>query len=138
MLSTARSSSMRSRAVTVPPPLWLNGSTTDRRTLGSSITSFSAIDLPSSSRRKLNRSEEHTSELQSRLHLVCRLLLEKKKKKITHQTSRAPSILISPFIPLNNTGNPSRRNARSRWQINFTHPSSSCYQTCTSYPSPVR
>src|SRR2546422_41473 len=28
----------------------------------------------------LNRSEEHTSELQSRLHLVCRLLLEKKKK----------------------------------------------------------
>src|SRR5690554_7172562 len=28
------------------------------------------------------RSEEHTSELQSRPHLVCRLLLEKKKKKI--------------------------------------------------------
>src|SRR2546422_3368310 len=27
------------------------------------------------------RSEEHTSELQSRLHLVCRLLLEKKKRK---------------------------------------------------------
>src|SRR2546422_6612335 len=31
------------------------------------------------------RSEEHTSELQSRLHLVCRLLLEKKKK---HNTRR--------------------------------------------------
>src|SRR3989449_2246273 len=31
----------------------------------------------------LVRSEEHTSELQSRLHLVCRLLLEKKKKKRT-------------------------------------------------------
>src|SRR5687768_17803407 len=29
----------------------------------------------------ISRSEEHTSELQSRLHLVCRLLLEKKKKK---------------------------------------------------------
>src|SRR3989442_9873071 len=29
-----------------------------------------------------SRSEEHTSELQSRPHLVCRLLLEKKKKKI--------------------------------------------------------
>src|SRR6266436_8498793 len=28
------------------------------------------------------RSEEHTSELQSRLHLVCRLLLEKKKRKV--------------------------------------------------------
>src|SRR2546422_7568577 len=42
-----------------------------------------------------DRSEEHTSELQSRLHLVCRLLLEKKKKKkkitttlkATHQQS---------------------------------------------------
>src|SRR2546422_1814446 len=31
--------------------------------------------------KELGRSEEHTSELQSRLHLVCRLLLEKKKKK---------------------------------------------------------
>src|SRR5687768_18367184 len=30
-------------------------------------------------RVETNRSEEHTSELQSRLHLVCRLLLEKKK-----------------------------------------------------------
>src|SRR2546422_7662158 len=30
------------------------------------------------------RSEEHTSELQSRLHLVCRLLLEKKKKRALH------------------------------------------------------
>src|SRR5687768_17810866 len=30
------------------------------------------------------RSEEHTSELQSRLHLVCRLLLEKKNQKMNH------------------------------------------------------
>src|SRR2546429_3086469 len=36
-----------------------------------------------------NRSEEHTSELQSRLHLVCRLLLEKKKNK---KILRPPSI----------------------------------------------
>src|SRR5258708_25503140 len=36
--------------------------------------------------RKL-RSEEHTSELQSPDHLVCRLLLEKKKKKITIYTT---------------------------------------------------
>src|SRR2546422_5029138 len=34
------------------------------------------------------RSEEHTSELQSRLHLVCRLLLEKKKKKKKEHRSR--------------------------------------------------
>src|SRR3989442_12000496 len=32
-------------------------------------------------RAVMKRSEEHTSELQSRPHLVCRLLLEKKKKK---------------------------------------------------------
>src|SRR2546422_8442646 len=33
------------------------------------------------------RSEEHTSELQSRLHLVCRLLLEKKKNPAPSQSS---------------------------------------------------
>src|SRR2546422_4338537 len=33
------------------------------------------------------RSEEHTSELQSRLHLVCRLLLEKKKKECEENAS---------------------------------------------------
>src|SRR2546422_7301970 len=40
------------------------------------------------------RSEEHTSELQSRLHLVCRLLLEKKKRKHDHTAPhryRAPA-----------------------------------------------
>src|SRR5437879_11720431 len=34
-------------------------------------------------RWRLERSEEHTSELQSPMYLVCRLLLEKKKKKLT-------------------------------------------------------
>src|SRR2546425_13380107 len=37
--------------------------------------------VPSPTRRKQRRSEEHTSELQSLAYLVCRLLLEKKKKK---------------------------------------------------------
>src|ERR1041385_3226735 len=36
----------------------------------------------------MNRSEEHTSELQSRLHLVCRLLLEKKKNNVRRQHER--------------------------------------------------
>src|SRR5437660_4727529 len=36
----------------------------------------------------LRRSEEHTSELQSRGHLVCRLLLEKKKKKKKKETNK--------------------------------------------------
>src|SRR3989449_1964391 len=39
----------------------------------------------------LRRSEEHTSELQSRLHLVCRLLLEKKKKTADHHHLPPPS-----------------------------------------------
>src|SRR2546429_1077026 len=39
------------------------------------------------------RSEEHTSELQSRLHLVCRLLLEKKKKEKLHpQLGSSPPV----------------------------------------------
>src|SRR2546429_4883116 len=40
-----------------------------------------------------SRSEEHTSELQSRLHLVCRLLLEKKKKKQNCCHHRSTDIL---------------------------------------------
>src|SRR3712207_7049354 len=39
---------------------------------------------PAAYRAALGRSEEHTSELQSRQYLVCRLLLEKKKKPPTH------------------------------------------------------
>src|SRR2546429_5294172 len=39
----------------------------------------------------LQRSEEHTSELQSRLHLVCRLLLEKKKHIRTYWTTLLPA-----------------------------------------------
>src|SRR2546429_15533 len=57
------------------------------------------------------RSEEHTSELQSRLHLVCRLLLEKKKKKghcrisgrriLVNSTKRTLEVLhfMSPLTP---------------------------------------
>src|SRR3712207_8236002 len=40
-------------------------------------------DRPSRREAIMNRSEEHTSELQSRQYLVCRLLLEKKKKYAT-------------------------------------------------------
>src|SRR2546422_7505761 len=43
-----------------------------------------------------DRSEEHTSELQSRLHLVCRLLLEKKKKKTTKLLSSRDTTLRPP------------------------------------------
>src|SRR5438309_4779242 len=44
------------------------------------------IALVPGTSRGIQRSEEHTSELQSQFHLVCRLLLEKKKKKRTIAT----------------------------------------------------
>src|SRR5258708_26240046 len=46
--------------------------------------------FPVTSAMAMMRSEEHTSELQSPDHLVCRLLLEKKKKK-DHQTYKTTS-----------------------------------------------
>src|SRR4051794_41294960 len=50
--------------------------------------SVSATAKPSTPGRWMSRrSEEHTSELQSPVHLVCRLLLEKKKKKSNTPTS---------------------------------------------------
>src|SRR5207253_6257835 len=45
------------------------------------------------------RSEEHTSELQSRGHLVCRLLLEKKKNRDTCTTHDSPSPSTSYLLP---------------------------------------
>src|SRR5260370_23903363 len=50
-----------------------------RRDLLKQLQPFSAHAV--FKRRKTGRSEEHTSELQSHLNLVCRLLLEKKKKR---------------------------------------------------------
>src|SRR2546429_6031546 len=65
------------------------------------------LSAQNSFRRGL-RSEEHTSELQSRLHLVCRLLLEKKKHKIivaTHHTITytTPGTLLTVLTTTNHT-----------------------------------
>src|SRR2546422_6146173 len=51
-------------------------------------------DLPILDVRVEQRSEEHTSELQSRLHLVCRLLLEKKKN-----SEKPPNCMCCPKSP---------------------------------------
>src|SRR5687768_18056491 len=72
------SSALDERRVSTPP-------TRPQKRYGSQST-LRSRKCTSSSRtgngsRGTGRSEEHTSELQSRLHLVCRLLLEKKKKK---------------------------------------------------------
>src|SRR2546422_5857389 len=48
-----------------------------------------------------SRSEEHTSELQSRLHLVCRLLLEKKKKKTYDERAPAQANMLHGRTSLN-------------------------------------
>src|SRR5258708_30946422 len=48
------------------------------------LIELGAQALPCHEMQKRMRSEEHTSELQSPDHLVCRLLLEKKKKKLLH------------------------------------------------------
>src|SRR5436305_2449041 len=45
------------------------------------VAAIAIVAIPLSETAQLRRSEEHTSELQSRPHLVCRLLLEKKKHK---------------------------------------------------------
>src|SRR2546429_7317999 len=58
--------------------LRIESSTTELRWRGPNLATCCS---PRYSAASELRSEEHTSELQSRLHLVCRLLLEKKKKK---------------------------------------------------------
>src|SRR5437879_11008893 len=51
------------------------------------------------------RSEEHTSELQSPMYLVCRLLLEKKKKKTNRKTNKEHTQNITTHAPRNNNTN---------------------------------
>src|SRR3712207_7547964 len=55
-----------------------------------------ALHAPLRAPRRRHRSEEHTSELQSRQYLVCRLLLEKKKKTLTKPNYL---ILLSSVLP---------------------------------------
>src|SRR2546427_4551900 len=88
----------RSAAVSSTPP----GARVSARTVPVTSTDVSCVRPPNASHaasgtsffesttcrypvpsRSITRSEEHTSELQSQSNLVCRLLLEKKKKKYT-------------------------------------------------------
>src|SRR5258708_2668180 len=53
---------------------------------GADMDALKGLDPTDIRRAPSTRSEEHTSELQSPDHLVCRLLLEKKKNKYTYQS----------------------------------------------------
>src|SRR5690625_6730084 len=64
------------------------------------------------------RSEEHTSELQSRGHLVCRLLLEKKKD--TRRNSNPPSAFTGTLIRLT-TPKRLSKSPRGTWQAHTKH-----------------
>src|SRR2546429_7037765 len=69
---------------------------------GAEISAQRKVDFPGDLDIPANRSEEHTSELQSRLHLACRLLLEKKKKRkpisAMGLSLRTPGSLENPSI----------------------------------------
>src|SRR3989442_11576428 len=63
---------------------------------GGTVMPWAVPNWPGPSPFPPNRSEEHTSELQSRPHLVCRLLLEKKNKDTMITKHDEHSIVIAP------------------------------------------
>src|SRR3712207_7715344 len=58
------------------------------------------LSFPSDAAHSITRSEEHTSELQSRQYLVCRLLLEKKKNTIQYKSNYPRKRSASRFYSL--------------------------------------
>src|SRR3712207_7755730 len=82
--------SVRTGSSTDEIPLFLIGSPMGAAGFGTLAGHFSDRTLITYDPR--GRSEEHTSELQSRQYLVCRLLLEKKKKHKHHNTIRSTSV----------------------------------------------
>src|SRR2546426_4096459 len=80
------------RSVSSPTEAWMSPPLT-RRGIDVLLSEDPAGGMPDSIRAVGGRSEEHTSELQSPCNLVCRLLLEKKKKNKNSNacaTHRAP------------------------------------------------
>src|SRR2546430_8658933 len=59
---------------------------------------WAGLHLPGINPQKLQRSEEHTSELQSQSNLVCRLLLEKKKNRDLFTTDLLTKPLSQPHL----------------------------------------
>src|SRR2546429_4348699 len=98
------------------------------------ITGVFRIQLASMRRE---RSEEHTSELQSRLHLVCRLLLEKKTLdtepagEMTNKCTPPPAAAVGRSLSLMSRGTGNSRSS--------SPPSTFCFDTtCTSDSRSIR
>src|SRR6266436_4789648 len=85
-----------------PPRSTLFPYTTLFRSLHAANLMGKAVELALLTVGRMQRSEEHTSELQSRLHLVCRLLLEKKKIRFlfcyVSSPRRAAMMLRTPWV----------------------------------------
>src|SRR3712207_7899629 len=62
------------------------------RNIDATRKSFALNNVDTKNFAATERSEEHTSELQSRQYLVCRLLLEKKKKNIINENNQSSKI----------------------------------------------
>src|SRR5258708_30272656 len=89
-----------------PPRSTLFPYTTLFRSLGSVLTSAMMLEFlgwkpEAAARIPTSRSEEHTSELQSPDHLVCRLLLEKKKKTTNYECKITPEQQTFFGVPSN-------------------------------------
>src|SRR2546429_3120410 len=78
--------SIKSQMIAPHKPAKMTQGVTNSRCTIPEPTVFATAVPNKNAALKLKRSEEHTSELQSRLHLVCRLLLEKKKNIILYPT----------------------------------------------------
>src|SRR5687768_18352110 len=84
-----------------PPRSTLFPYTTLFRSASAARFPYRTPPKPRAITRGSTRSEEHTSELQSRLHLVCRLLLEKKKHPSPYAAiTSAPSSIRPPRLSL--------------------------------------
>src|SRR3712207_7751917 len=70
-----------------PPTMLMRSREDDPNVLGAEFIDRTLRPYGFGDRWSFLRSEEHTSELQSRQYLVCRLLLEKKKKTCVHSTT---------------------------------------------------
>src|SRR2546422_6661992 len=93
--ASTRKDGVGRQAAVVTTPNWRPSDASGKRAVAPYLTFALAVRA---------RSEEHTSELQSRLHLVCRLLLEKKKKIKYERTSYCTYVLhANSFRVLNDT-----------------------------------